>query len=165
MSEASARFGLPFLQSGQAQKELFHNEALALIDLALHPVAAAVAATPPTTQDPGQCWIVGGNPTGAWVGHDGELAGWTGGGWRFVAPREGMLVWVTASGVWARRSGASWSLGELPASSVVIEGMKVLGVRQPPIEMPAGGTVVDAEARIAISAVLEAIRAHGLIAV
>ena len=37
MTETSARFALPFILPGQAQKELYHNEALAAIDAALHP--------------------------------------------------------------------------------------------------------------------------------
>lgn len=32
--ETTARLGLPLLAPGQAQKELFHNEALALVDAA-----------------------------------------------------------------------------------------------------------------------------------
>ena len=36
--ETTARLTLPFLQSGQAQKELTHNEALTLLDIAVQPV-------------------------------------------------------------------------------------------------------------------------------
>ncbi|MGL4312420.1 MAG: DUF2793 domain-containing protein, partial [Sphingomonas sp.] len=35
MAETTSRLALPLLAAGQAQKEMFHNEALALIDLAL----------------------------------------------------------------------------------------------------------------------------------
>ena len=54
--ETTARLGLPFLQAGQGQKELTHNEALAMLDIAVQPVVLEVGlATPPATPLPGQC--------------------------------------------------------------------------------------------------------------
>jgi hypothetical protein len=83
MGETSARLGLPFLAVGQAQKELTHNEALALIDLALHAGVEAVGTNvPPAAPVEGQAWIVGSAPSGAWTGRSQALAGWTPGGWR-----------------------------------------------------------------------------------
>ena len=81
MVETSARLALPLLVPGQAQKEMFHNEALATIDLALQASVAAVGTeAPPAAPSPGQCWIVGPRPTGDWAGQAGALAGWTAGG-------------------------------------------------------------------------------------
>lgn len=37
MSDATARFAFPLIAPGQAQKELFHNEALARVDALLQP--------------------------------------------------------------------------------------------------------------------------------
>ena len=83
----SARLGLPLLAPGQAQKEMTHNEALAAIDLALAASVRAVGLdAPPLSPTPGESWIVGASPTGAWAGQAGALAGWTAGGWRFVRP-------------------------------------------------------------------------------
>jgi hypothetical protein len=49
----------PLLQAGQAQKELTHNEALALIDMLLHAqVESMTVATPPGGAVVGQCWVV-----------------------------------------------------------------------------------------------------------
>jgi len=53
------RFGLPFLFSGQAQKEVSVNEAHALADMLLHPCIAGELAAPPASPSAGDCWLVG----------------------------------------------------------------------------------------------------------
>ena len=164
MTDLSARFSLPLLQPGQAQKELYHNEALALVDLAMHPVAQASGVdVPPASPAMGQCWIVGSAPNDAWTGHASAIAGWSPGGWRFVTPVEGMLVWVIADATWSRRTSSAWISGDLPVSSISVGGNQVVGARRPAITATAGGTTIDAEARAAIASILTAMRAHGLI--
>ena len=146
MADDSARFALPYLQPGQAQKELFHNEALTAIDALLHPVAQTIGENaPPSSPAIGQCWIIGSSPTGAWAGHGGQIALWSEGGWRFIVAAPGMAMWLAGDGVWAREDGGGWNVGAAIAD-------------------PAGGTTIDSEARMAISALLTAVRAHGLIA-
>lgn len=165
MAETSGRFALPYLQPGQAQKELFHNEALTSIDTLLHPVAETGALdTPPGSPAIGQCWIVGGSPSGAWTGHAGQLAAWSEGGWRFIDPVPGMLMWVADQQLWARHDGSAWVTGDLPVTSLSVGGEQVVGARQAAIADPAGGTTVDTEARTALAALLAAARSHGLIA-
>lgn len=165
MAETSSRFGLPYLQAGQAQKELFHNEALTTIDAMLHAVALSAGENdPPSSPAVGQCWVVGTSPTGAWAGHAGAVAAWTDGGWRFIAPLEGMTVWLVADQLWARRGASGWIIGDVPAQSVRVSGVQVVGARQPAIADPSGGALVDAQARAALMSLLAAARAHGLIA-
>ncbi|ONF94950.1 DUF2793 domain-containing protein [Sphingomonas jeddahensis] len=161
----TARLNLPLLHAGQAQKEVDHNEALALLDMAVQPVVVAIGLdTPPKEPGEGACWIIGTNPVEAWAGRAGSLAGWTAGGWRFIAPRTGMTVVRGSDGMTARYTGADWVIGEVRATGVLIGEMRVLGARQPAIADPAGGPLIDAEARGALSAALSALRAHGLIA-
>ena len=158
------RLSLPLLAVAQAQKEMTHNEALALLDAAVQPVIVAVApAAVPASPAIGQCWIVGSAASGAWAGHDGALAAWTQGGWRFVAAFEGMAVWSIADQAIARRGATSWSIGTVTARSVSIGGLQVVGPRTGAIAAPAGGSIVDGEARAALTAVLAALRTHGLI--
>lgn len=165
MADVTDRLGLPLLAAGQAQKELFHNEALALLDLVAGAGVEAVGLdTPPPAPVPGQAWVVGPAPTGDWAGHPQALAGWTAGGWRFVSPREGLAVWSAADGTVARWRGGAWEVGALSGRAVTIGGVEVVGAQRPAIADPGGGTVVDAEARAAVAAVLAALRAHGLIA-
>jgi hypothetical protein len=164
MVDASARLGLPFIVPGQAQKELFHNEALALVDAALHPVVEGAPLTaPPLSPAVGDAWLVGSAPTGAWAGQAGALAIWTAGGWRFVRPQPGMLVWDRVAGFHRRWTGTEWNDGDLVGASLTIGGEQVVGGRGGPIASPSGGTTIDAEARNAVAAVIVALRTHGLI--
>lgn len=165
MTETTARFALPLLQAGQAQKEIDHNEALARIDAALHPlVIAAEAVTPPTSPVDGQAWLLGAAPTDAWAGQAHALAEWTDGGWRFVAPTTGMAVWSLAVGRYLRWDGAAWRDGELAATVLRVDGVQVIGAQAAAIPDPSGGGVIDGQARSALAALLAAARAHGLIA-
>ena len=68
-TDATLRLGLPFLAAGQAQKELTHNEALALADASICAAVQGIAIdVPPANPALGQCWIVGATPSGAWAG-------------------------------------------------------------------------------------------------
>lgn len=165
MDEATDRLGLPLLAAGQAQKEVFHNEALALLDLAVQACVVAVGRdTPPTSPAFGQCWIVGSTPAGPWAGHTCSLAGWTQGGWRFVAPWPGMSAWDQASSQLVRFDGGTWSTGPVSGDRLMIDGVQVVGPRQPAVARPAGGATVDVEARAAIAEMLATLASHGLIA-
>jgi hypothetical protein len=163
MTEASARFGLPFILPGQAQKEFYHNEALALLDAALHPaVEEGPIATPPGAPAEGQSWIVGESATGAWGGQEWRIATWTAAGWRFVAPVPGMLAWNLDAGCWLTWSGTGWSDGELAASALHVDGQQIVGPRLAAVPTPSGGTIIDVEARAAIDALTATLRSHGL---
>jgi hypothetical protein len=164
MTEATARFALPFLMPGQAQKELFHNEALAVLDSVIDAsVEGPPQVSPPASPVEGQCWIVASAATDAWSGKDLSLAAWTSGGWRFVVPPAGMGVWNKADALILRFDGAGWNGGELTGSSLRIGGVQVVGERLSAIASPSGGTIIDAEARAAVSAVIAALMSHGLI--
>ncbi len=145
MSETTDRLKLPLIASGQAQKEMTHNEALALMDIAVQPVVQAMeTSAPPETPVAGQCWIVGAAPTGAWADQENALALWTAGGWRFVPPREGMSVVRLTDGARLRFEAGAWA-----APGVV--------------EAPAGGSTIDSEARSAISTLILHLVAQGVL--
>jgi hypothetical protein len=164
MSEATPRFGLPFILPGQAQKELFHNEALSAADALIHAASeTAPIAAPPSSPQPGQSWIVAAAPTGAWAGKAHHMAFWTDGGWRFSAPVPGMLVWIKPLALWVHWTGSAWSGGEVRGSRLMVEGEQVVGKRQPAVPSPSGGTIIDAEARSAIASLIVALKSHGLI--
>ncbi len=165
MTDFSHRLALPFLIAGQAQKEVWHNEALMQLDTLVQTVVIsfAPAVVPPSPQD-GQSWIVGTSPAGAWAGKAAQLASWTSQGWRFAMPFEGMSCWSLADSMSWRFDGAVWQKGVLTGQSVKLGGEQLLTIRQPAIAGPSAGSVIDVEARVAVASILTTLRTHGLIA-
>lgn len=160
----TARLNLPLLWAGQAQKELFHNEALTLLDMHVQPIVLEIgAAAPPAERAEGDMWVAGADASGEWEGHAGMIAGWTGGGWRFIAPRPGMCIWSRQHDCMAFYRNGGWRVGDLRGTGVTIDGIQVVGARQGAIAEPDRGDTIDSEARAAISAILSALRGHGLI--
>ncbi len=151
----TVRHGLPFLEAGQAQKELTHNEAILAIDRLLHPVVLSrQLSTPPLDADNGLAWIVGPSPSDEWVGSAGKIAIRDGSGWAFISPTFGMIIWISDEGaatVW----NDGWSLG-WPVRSLDVSAA-------PSIALPTGGTVVDAELRGRFSDLLNALSGIGLL--
>jgi len=162
MTERTARFGLPFILPGQAQKEAFHNEALAALDGLVHLAVSGSAAAPPAEPAEGESWIVAAGASGEWAGQAGRVAIRTAGGWRFLVPVPGMSVWDGAAGYRRHWTGSAWSDGKLPVAGILIAGKQVLGSRLAAVPSPSGGTTIDAEARAAIAALTVALKTHGL---
>lgn len=142
-SSKTPRLGLPNLFAAQAQKEFTVNEAFALLDALLHASIEGTANEPPALPVDGECWIVGGAPVEEWTGHAGKIACRQSGNWLFVTPVEGMTVFDKTEQRIIRYDG-DW-----PVVS--------------PVSLPAGGEMVDAEARTAISGILEALKAAAIL--
>lgn len=116
MSEQTPKLSLPLIQGAQAQKHVTHNEAIELLDMLTQLTVEEVGTTtPPGSANEGQSWVVGSGATGAWAGHDDDLASWRGGGWLFVAPKGGWRAWskqddnlsVYFDGMWRDLPGAA----------------------------------------------------------
>ena len=164
MTETTSRFGFPFIVPGQAQKELFHNEALMSLDALIQPaVEEGPRVAPPEAPSPGESWLVAAGAGGAWSGRAHALATWTEGGWRFAAPLAGMQVWDKQAGLRLQWTGSAWNDGSVVGSRLIVGGHQVVGERQPAVPSPSGGTTIDAEARAAVAGVIVALRSHGLI--
>lgn len=166
--EATPRHALPLLHVAQAQKEMFHNEALLALDLLTNAQALSRSlAAPPASPAPapGEGWIVpSAGASGAWAGQENRLACWSAGGWRFLAPPAGTRVALADEALDVRWNGAAWVEEPARAGGYHVGGQQVIGPRAPAIADPAGGALADAEARAAIAAILAALRGHGLIA-
>lgn len=162
MSE-SVRHGLPLLAAGQAQKEITHNEAVLAIDRRLQIAVRSRATTvPPALPEAGDAYIVPVGATGAWTGHVGAIASHDGFGWIFDRPVTGTLAWVIDEAVFAVFD-EGWSVGGWPVTSLRIAGREVLGAVPPTVTVPAGGAIIDAEARASLSSLVYALRLQGIV--
>lgn len=165
MRETTLRYALPLLASGQAQKEITHNEALLRLDSLIGPtIESHVVSTPPSNPQSGQMWLVATAATGEWADKSGSLAVWTDGGWRYTLPQSGLLLWSNADQAFGWYDGVIWHWGDWPVAQVHINGQQVLGPQRAAISDPTGGATVDTQARATIQLILQAMRGHGLIA-
>ncbi|MBC2670923.1 DUF2793 domain-containing protein [Novosphingobium piscinae] len=140
---ATARFALPLLFAGQAQKEVFVNQALAVLDGTLHCAIEGEAQTPPPNPVDGTAWLVGPAPTGDWTGCAGQIALRQGGQWLFVVPGDGFQLLDRSRRQVRHCIAGTWRAPDLPAP-------------------PSGGTVIDAEARQAWRALVAALQQWGV---
>lgn len=158
------RLGLPLMAAGQAQKEITHNEALSLIDIAVQLVVeSADLATPPASPVPGQCWIVASGADGSWFDQSGRIASWTTSGWLFAVPKIGWGAWVSDRANGVRFDGTDWIDEGSRSDGYYVNEERIVGARQASISSPTGGAIQDSQARTAVDAMLAVLRAHGLI--
>ena len=131
------------MRYGQTQKEGFVNESLARLDALLHLAIESEQASPPSTPADGQAWLVASSASGDWSGQAGKIAARQAGNWLFAVPRDGLRLLNRSTGQ-EMRYAAGWKVATRPAA-------------------PSGGTVVDAEARSAISAIISALSVAGIV--
>lgn len=114
------KLGIPLLSGSQAQPEVTHNQAILAIQSLLNGVKALQNAPPGSPAD-GDSYIVGTAGTGAWNGHNNQIAIFFG-GWIFLpgvdddgviipmgAAQEGLTVYNQALDQQYRWSGAAWA--------------------------------------------------------
>ncbi len=105
---STAKLGLPYIITAQAQKEVTHNEALNALDVFVTRVVTDFTNTPPDSPAEGDIHIVGTSPTGTFVGHDNELAQYLTGGWIFYTPYKWLDVVVEARDERYTWDGSAW---------------------------------------------------------
>lgn len=138
MSETT-RLKLPFIMAVQAQKHVTHNEALLAADALVHLSATTRSlSVPPATPGEGARYLVGAAPSGAFLGHAGQIAAFDGGAWRFHAPEEGWRCWIADEGRLLVYTGGQWlPLGTGAGSQAQLAGLGI-------------GTAPDATNRLAV---------------
>ena len=98
--------------AAQAQKHVTINEAMSRTDaLASARVESRDAIAPPADPTDGEAYIVGPLASGDWIGQDGDLALFLNGGWDFVRPWSGCVVWVEAERTHVTYDDGVWVAG------------------------------------------------------
>ncbi|HEY4115905.1 MAG TPA: DUF2793 domain-containing protein [Rhizomicrobium sp.] len=126
MSDTTPRVALPLLAAAQSQKHVTHNEALLELDALISTTILDrdLSAPPPTPSD-GDTYLVKATGTGAWAGQDGKLAYAIGGGWRFYAPFNGLVAYVSDESALIVYDGSAWVDY---ASILSLQNLPMLGV-------------------------------------
>ena len=143
LNARTPRHALPLLYPGQAQKEIFVNEALARLDALAHPVVLTSRTTPPPSHAAGDTYLVVAPASEEWSGHENCLAISHETHWVFQTPYEGMRIYD--------REEATirfWRNGWSDPQS---------------IPDPAGGSTIDIEARGTIATLLLCLRSLGIL--
>lgn len=112
MFQNTPRLTLPLIQQGQAQKHVTHNEALAVLDALVQPVARDADRTgPPESPAEGDVHIVAAGAVDDWFGREGAIAVFFNNGWTFQAPASGWSMHVEALGRTMTFDGTTWASG------------------------------------------------------
>jgi hypothetical protein len=129
MSE-SPNFSLPYIDASQAQPAVTHNEALRAIDALLQlAVLDRDLTSPPATPANGERWIVADGASDDWEGHDGEIAAWLDGAWRFFAPHVGWFAYVADDSALLAWDGDAWvSALEVLSGLTELQNLMSLGI-------------------------------------
>jgi Protein of unknown function (DUF2793) len=86
---------LPLMLASQSDKHVTFNEALSKLDRQVQVwVNTKTLGAPPVTPIVGDGYIISDNATGAWIGHNAQIAFWDLEQWQFITPQPGMQAWV-----------------------------------------------------------------------
>jgi hypothetical protein len=167
------RLALPELVESHHAKEQTHNAALGRLDALVGPAVESLAETdPPGSPAEGDLYVPAATATGAWAGHEDEIAQYLNAAWAFYVPWDGLMVWSVAdqAGYRWNDSGGAWVLaagqGDLKADgSVAMTGaLQMAGneVQQPALRDAREVQVTNATATGAVSLDLAAGNAFSL---
>ena len=109
--EETPNLKLPYIMPSQAQKHVTHNEALRMLDAVVQlSVLDRDRTEPPAEPSEGDRHIVAAPATGAWTGHENEIADWRDATWQFLAPRPGWIAWCIGDDALLCWTDSAWSV-------------------------------------------------------
>jgi hypothetical protein len=130
MSDNTTHLGLPYVANKQAQRHIFHDEALRILDaLVMLSVNDRDLSAPPASPVEGDRYIVKAPGSGAFAGKDNRIAHYADGAWFFYAPSRGWLCHVADESALLAWDGTAWQ----PALSAIsgltaLQNLSLLGV-------------------------------------
>lgn len=105
----TSNLALPYLEAGQAQKHVTHNEALRMLDaLVMLTVQDRDLSAPPPAPVDGARYIVKAPGTGIFAGKDAQIAHYADGGWLFYPPMAGWTCFVADESALLAFDGGEW---------------------------------------------------------
>ncbi len=105
----TTHLALPYLAAAQAQKHVTHNDALSRLDVVVQLAVIDTALTaPPGSPAEGDRYLVADGATGAWAGHDGDIAAFIDGAWVLIEARPGWIAFDQATNAVLVRHDDSW---------------------------------------------------------
>ena len=111
---------LTLMSASQAQKEVVFNEFLIAMDALFRGVAISAALSAPQgSPAEGDTYIVAASATGAWSGHDKNIAFYFN-GWQFVTQKDHMRLYDQAATVWRVYHSSTSTWDAEPASTVSV---------------------------------------------
>lgn len=92
-----------------------------------------ISDDPPDAPQPGEFWIVGGNPTGGWAGHAGRVAMWNGDEWEFSDADAGEARLVQDEEAIFSFNGDEWvQVQSKPQPEAVVGEIRQFWLPEPP---------------------------------
>ena len=146
----TARHGFFKWAAGLTQSDTLLNDLLEKLEVKLNlSVLSRTITAEPGSPSAGDAYILGATHTGTdWAGYaQHDVAIYDGTAWNNFVPIEGTQATVQDDDEIVVFNAAAWS----PHTALVLEGK---------ITDPSGGTTIDAEARTAINAIIDALEAH-----
>lgn len=133
----TARWDLPEISAGQAQKEVTHNTALHMLACIVGaPIITRTSTAPPGSPVNGGLYYVPTSPTGAWSGQSGKLALYFASAWTFITPATGAVLYSTEDKQQMRWTGSAWVPVLAKIGLATTDTIGLYGVT--PVAQPAG---------------------------
>lgn len=112
------------LEASQAQKDITVNEALITIDALLNTgVIDRDLTAPPGTPAEGDIYIVAAAASGDWLAKEHHIAHYDNGAWRFIAPNEGLTMWLKDENTLITYNGSTWGNAVLSLQNLPLLGV------------------------------------------
>lgn len=104
-------YGIQLLESAQSQPEVpLNTETRILEAMCSLSVKSRILTVPPAVVD-GDCYIIPGGASGAWLGQDERVAIGANGGWLIVTAKPGQQAYVQNEDLYAKYVGTGSPIG------------------------------------------------------